>query len=60
MSLPESLVMSEPVVPSFVLVSVPSNLICCLDFVEFHLCFNLQLALREKEFRNKSCAGSKP
>lgn len=60
MSLPESLVMREPVVPFFVAVSVLSNPLYCLDFSEFHLCFKLKLPLRGKEFRNKCCAGSKP
>lgn len=60
MSLPESVVMRELVVASFVPVNVLSNTSYCLDFVEFYLCFNLQLPLRGKEFANKCCAGSKP
>lgn len=60
MSLTESLLMREPVDPSFVPVSVLSNTSYCLDFVEFYLCFNVQLPLRGKEFANKCCAGSKP
>lgn len=47
MSLPQSLVMREPVVPSFVPVSVLKNPSYCFDFVEFYLCFDLQLPLRE-------------